>query len=56
MKTFIGIMMLIMLATLLAWHNYTNPDLATYLKKRSIFFIVISIEFFLMVLVWVLQL
>ena len=43
MKDFMGIMMLIILLTILIWHDYTNTNIEVYLKKKIVF-IAVSIE------------
>ena len=45
MKTFVGIMCLIMITTCLVWHNYTNVDIKIYTEKRKLFIAVILTEF-----------
>ena len=51
MSTFIFIMMLIMLFTLIVWHLYNNKDLREYTKKRRLFMRIISTEVFIIVIV-----
>lgn len=53
MKTFLGIMSLIMISTMIAWHSYTNPNLTEYEEVRSVFILAIFSEFFLIVFVLV---
>lgn len=45
-----GIMMLIILLTILIWHDYTNTNIEVYLKKRRLFFIAVSIEMAIIIL------
>jgi len=46
---FVPFMMLLMLATILRWHFYTNSDLIKYTAARKIFVLAISLEFFALI-------
>lgn len=50
MKTFIGLLMITILTTIMFWHNYTNVDLVKYSRVRRLFFIAISVEIWIGIL------
>lgn len=45
MKTFIGMMLVVILSTCLIWHNYQNTDKKIYAAKRKLFLSAVSLEF-----------
>lgn len=50
MKTFIGLLMLTIVTTIMFWHNYINADLIEYSRVRRLFFIAISVEIWIGIL------